>query len=155
MSEAELHMMKQRLVEAMRSKAQRGAFRFRAAPGYVWDDAGRMVQDPDDQVRATIARVFQRFDLLGTVRAVHRSLIVDGIEVPVLSGSGHRKRWKLPDEGYLYRVFQNPLYAGAYVYGKSKVEEVLDASQRPIKRVRAPEVCPLARHEAPPETFRA
>jgi DNA invertase Pin-like site-specific DNA recombinase len=136
MSEAELHMMKQRLVEAMRSKAQRGAFRFRAAPGYVWDDAGRMVKDPDDQVRSMIARVFQRFALLGTVRAVHRSLIVDGLEVPVLSGSGHRKRWKLPDEGYLYRVFQNPLYAGAYVYGKSKVEEVLDASQRPIKRVR-------------------
>jgi hypothetical protein len=40
------------------------------------------------------------------------------------------------DEGYLYRIFQNPLYAGAYVYGKSQVEEVLDASQRPIKRVR-------------------
>ena len=136
MSEAELHMMKQRLVEAMRSKARRGAFRFRAAPGYVWNEAGRMVKDPDEQVRATIERVFQRFEQLGTVRAAHRSLIGETIEVPVLSGPAHHKQWKLPDEGYLYRMLQNPLYAGAYVYGKSRVEEVLDASQRPIKRVR-------------------
>ena len=136
MSEAELHMMKQRLVEAMRSKAQRGAFRFRAAPGYIWDEAGRMVKDPDDQVRSTIERVFRSFEQLGTVRAAQRALIGEGIEVPVLSGPGHRKRWKLPDENYLHRMLQSPLYAGAYVYGKSKVEEVLDASQRPTKRVR-------------------
>jgi DNA invertase Pin-like site-specific DNA recombinase len=136
MSEAELHMMKQRLVEAMRSKAQRGAFRFRAAPGYVWDEAGRMVKDPDDQVRSSIERIFARFEQLGSVCATHRSLFGEGIEVPVLSGPGHRKQWKLPDEGYVHRVLRNPLYAGAYAYGRSQVEEALDASQRPIKRVR-------------------
>lgn len=145
MSEAELHMMKQRLVEAMRSKAQRGAFRFRPGPGYVWDDAGRLVKDPDAQVQATIERIFACFEQLGTVRAAHRALLADGIEVPVLSGPGHRTRFQPPDEGYLYRLLRNPLYAGAYVYGRSQVVEALDAAQRPIKRVRrrTPEQWPV------------
>ena len=53
MSEAELHIMKQRLVEAVRAKAQRGEFRFVLPPGYFWDEAGRIRKAPDERVRTT------------------------------------------------------------------------------------------------------
>ena len=42
MSETELHTLKQRLVEAVRSKAARGEFRCRVPAGFVWDLAGRL-----------------------------------------------------------------------------------------------------------------
>lgn len=136
MSEAELHVMKQRLVEAMRSKAKRGEFRFRLAPGYVWDEAGRMQKDADDRVRSAIELIFQRFDEIGALHSVQTSLAEEGIVVPSLKGPGRELRWGPPSENYVRRVLTNPLYAGAYAYGRRGVEEVLDAAQRPRKRVR-------------------
>jgi DNA invertase Pin-like site-specific DNA recombinase len=136
MSEAELHMIKQRLVEAVRSKAQRGEYRFPLPPGYVWDQAGRMVKHPDDQVRSTIELVFRKFDEIGTIHAVQMALIEDGVQVPMRMVRGQRLRWSRPGYCYLHRILTNPLYAGAYVFGLRQVEECLDEAQRPIKRVR-------------------
>jgi DNA invertase Pin-like site-specific DNA recombinase len=136
MSEAELHVMKQRLAEAVRAKARRGEFRLRLPPGYVWDEAGRIVKTPDAQVRSAVALVFERFAQLGTVHQVQASLAEEGLLVPTLGGSGHQLRWAQPGYGYLHRMLRNPMYAGAYVFGKRQVEEVLDDSQRPVKRVR-------------------
>lgn len=136
MSEAELHLIKQRLVEAVRSKARRGEFRYRLPAGYVWDEAGRMRKEADEQVRSTLESIFQRFRELGTAHAVYTSLAEDELRVPVLFGPRRALRWVMPGENYVRRVLTNPLYAGAYVYGKRQVEEVLDAQQRPVKRIR-------------------
>jgi DNA invertase Pin-like site-specific DNA recombinase len=136
MSEAELHLMKQRLVEAMRSKAARGEFRFRLPAGYVWDEAGRMVKDPDEQVRAVIELIFARFAELGTIHSVQAALAEQAVRAPVLQGRKHALRWAMPAYQWLQRLLTSPLYAGAYVYGKRQVEERLDAAQQPIKRMR-------------------
>lgn len=136
MSEAELHLIKQRLVEAVRSKAQRGEYRFPLPPGYIWDEARRMVKHPDDQVRSTVELIFRRFDELGTIHSVQRALADQGVRVPMRSGGGQKLRWSLPGYCYLHRMLTNPLYAGAYVFGLRQVEEGLDEAQRPIKRVR-------------------
>lgn len=134
MSEAELHIMKQRLVEAMRAKAKRGEFRFRLPPGYEWDEQGRLQKTPDEQVRSAIEQIFSRFEQLGTIHQVQCSLGEDGFVVPVLSGRAHRVRWAAPNYEHMRRVLTNPMYAGAYCYGRRQVEEILDASQRPVKR---------------------
>jgi len=136
MSEAELNTIKERLVEAMRAKAKRGEFRFRLAPGYVWDEAGRMQKDPDDQVRSVIARVFDRFAQLGTIGQVQQSLAAEGVLVPVKCGPGDRVRWSDPGYAFLQRMLKNPIYAGAYVFGRTEVVTVLDGEQRPQKRTR-------------------
>jgi len=136
MSEAELHLMKQRLVEALRAKARRGELCFRLPPGYLWDEAGRMVKDPDEQVRSSINLVFERFAKLGTIHQVHLSLVEEGFRLPTLNGPGHELRWVIPSYDYLQRILENPLYAGAYTYGKRQVEQTLDSSQRPRKRLR-------------------
>ncbi len=136
MSEAELHLMKQRLVEAVRSKAKRGEFRLRLPPGYVWDDAGRIQKSPDAEVRSAIALLFERFERLGTMHAVQCFVAEEGLTVPVLEGAGPAVRWSPPSYSYVRRVLKNPVYAGAYVYGRRQAEEILDGSQRPVKRQR-------------------
>lgn len=136
MSEAELHLMKQRLVEAMRSKAARGEFRYRLPAGYLWDEAGRIQKTPDEQVRATIERVFALFAERATLGGVHRALLEHGIEVPVRTGRGEALRWSVANIGWVTRLLKHPIYAGAYVWGRRQVEESLDEEQRPVKRIR-------------------
>ena len=136
MSEAELHLMKQRLVESMRAKAARGEFRFRLPAGYKWDESGRMVKEPDAQIQSTIKLIFDRFVELGSVNAAHKSFLFDGILVPTLCRRGSKKVWRLPAESYFYRMLSSPLYAGAYVWGRTQVVEELDEAQRPIKKNR-------------------
>jgi excisionase family DNA binding protein len=136
MSEAELHLMKQRLVEAVRAKARRGEFRYRLPAGYDWDQMGRMQKTPDAQVRSSIAAVFARFAELGSVHRVHCALVEQGLQVAVRAGRGAALRWVVPSEGYVLRLLKHPVYAGAYTWGRRQVEERLDAEQRPVKRVR-------------------
>jgi DNA invertase Pin-like site-specific DNA recombinase len=136
MSEAEIHIMKQRLVEAMRAKAKRGEFCFPLPPGYQWDEAGRMVKTPDEQVRSAIELMFARFEQWGTIHRVQSSMAEDGLQVPIVSGPGQRLRWGRPDYAHLRRILTHPIYAGAYCYGRRQVEQFLDSDQRPMKRVR-------------------
>ncbi len=136
MSEAELHVMKQRLVEAMKTKARRGEFRLRLPPGFVWDEAGRIQKVADEQVRTAIERVFERFEQLGTIHQVQCALADEGFQVPSHARHGDGVRWSFPSYAYLHRMLRHPMYGGAYAYGRRQVEEVLDASRRPIKRIR-------------------
>jgi DNA invertase Pin-like site-specific DNA recombinase len=136
MSETELHTLKQRLVEAVRSKAARGEFRCRLPAGLEWDLADRIVKSPDEQVQSAIARVFERFDQLGVVHRVHCSLVDDGFQVPLLAGRGSTLKWIVPTYACLLRLLRNPFYAGAYAFGRRQVEQVLDDNQRPVKRTR-------------------
>lgn len=136
MSEAELYIMKQRLVAAVRSKAERGEFRFSLPPGYYWDEAGRIQKSPDEQIRTTIELIFTRFEQFGTINTVYTSLAEEGIELPVRNGGGDRIRWQRAEYEALRRVLKNPLYAGAYVYGRRQVETYLDTDQQPLKRGR-------------------
>jgi excisionase family DNA binding protein len=134
MSEAELHLIKQRLVESSRAKAKRGELRHRLAPGFVWDQAGRIQKDPDEQVVAAVELVFQRFDQVGTIHQTHLSLAEDGVQLPVRVGRGNGIAWKPPTPQRIARFLKNPVYAGAYVFGRRQTEEFLDSSVRPKKR---------------------
>ena len=136
MSEAELHIMNQRLVDAMRAKAKRGEFRFRLAPGFEWDEEGRLVKAPDEQVRSSIELIFARYEQWGTIHRVQSSMAEDGLLAPISSGRRQRLHWGPPDYAHLRRILTNPIYAGGYCYGRRQVEQYLDADQRPLKRMR-------------------
>ena len=79
MSEAELHLLAGRLQGAKRAAAERGELRFPLPVGYVYDDDGATVIDPDEEVRAAVADVFARVraDRLGLRRRrrVHRAAV--------------------------------------------------------------------------------
>lgn len=120
MSEAELHILKARMLAGKRAKARRGELGRRVPMGYVQRPSGEIAFDPDEQAQATIRMVFELFDRFRTVGRVMRYLVDHGIRMPVRVGGGARKgelEWHRVNRVSLHNLFSNPIYAGAYVYG--------------------------------------
>jgi hypothetical protein len=137
MSEAELHVLRARLLGGIRNKAARGELRRGLPVGFVWGDAdGEVRFHPDEAVCSIIRTVFSRFAELGSVRRVWLWLRTESLLFPMRTGSGSGVRWVDPSYIAIYHVLTNPVYAGAYAYGKSRNEITLDASGSPKKRIR-------------------
>lgn len=81
MSEAELHLIKQRMEQGTLQKARRGARRFALPIGSVWERSGTIALAPDEQVHHVVRLIFRKFDELGTLHALVRYLVQQGIEV--------------------------------------------------------------------------
>jgi DNA invertase Pin-like site-specific DNA recombinase len=137
MSEAELHVLRARLLGGIRNKAARGELRRGLPVGFVWgEEDGEVRFHPDEAVCGTIRTVFARFAELGSVRRVWLWLRTEGLSFPMQTRYGGGVRWIDPSYIAVYHVLTNPVYAGAYAYGKSRHEVTLDASGARKKRVR-------------------
>ena len=121
MSEMELSTLRFRSVEALRRKARRGELFMTVAVGYVRVDRDRIGMDPDQRVRETVALVFRKFAEFGSIRQVHLWLCQEGVELPavVFDQSQRRVVWKLPGYTTVHRILTNPVYAGAYAFGRT------------------------------------
>jgi DNA invertase Pin-like site-specific DNA recombinase len=125
MSEAELHLIKQRMDQGKRNKARRGELRFGLPIGYVRDASGAIAFDPDAQVQQVVHLIFRKFDELGTLHALVRYLARHGIELGVRLREGPAKgtlEWRCPKRTTLQGLLRNPIYAGAYAYGRRQVD---------------------------------
>jgi DNA invertase Pin-like site-specific DNA recombinase len=125
MSEAELHLLKQRLYQGCLSKARRGALTFALPSGYVWDADGAIQFDPDEQVQAVVRLIFAQFEELGTLGGVLRYLARHDIRLGVRVREGPGKGqllWRRPNRATLQNLLKHPLYAGAYVYGRRQMD---------------------------------
>ena len=137
MSEAELHVLRARLLGGIRNKAARGELRRGLPVGFVWgEEDGEVRFHPDEAVCAAIRTVFARFAELGSVRRVWLWFRTEGLSFPLQTRYGGGVRWVDPSYIAVYHVLTNPVYAGAYAYGKSRHEVTLDASGARKKRVR-------------------
>jgi len=137
MSEAELHILRERLNGGIRNKAARGELRRGLPVGFIWGEKdGEVCFHPDESVRAAIRNVFVRFAELGSARRVWLHLRSEGLSFPLQKHYGSAIRWVDPSYIAIYHVLTNPVYAGAYAYGKSRFEITLDASGLRKKRVR-------------------
>ncbi len=144
MSEAELHILKQRLLEGKRAKAQRGELRMLLPRGYVRTPAGEVIKDPDEQVRAVIETVFAQFARRGTINGVLHYLVERRLDLPDRLRSGPRRgelEWRRPNRATLSNLLHNPLYAGAYAYGRRPTDPRRRQPGRPStgRTVAAPE----------------
>jgi hypothetical protein len=119
LNEYELDLLRQRSVEARRAKARRGELLVAAAVGYLKTDALHVEKDPDRRVQEAIALVFRKFVELGTVRQTLWWFLEHGLQLPVRPASGELV-WRRPSYGMLYRMLRNPMYGGAYAYGKTE-----------------------------------
>ena len=120
MSEAELHILKARMLEGRMAKARRGELGRAVPMGYTRRASGEIVLDPDEQAQSTIRLVFDLYDRHRTIGGVLRHLADNGIRLPVRAVSGPAKgelEWRRPNRPSLYCLLVNPIYAGAYVYG--------------------------------------
>jgi DNA invertase Pin-like site-specific DNA recombinase len=122
MSEYELITMKQRLKSGALHKAQRAALFHGAPVGYVRVGKDALELDPDEQVRAVIRLIFAKFEELGGLGALWRYLLRSGIRIGVRRRTGARRgqlEWHRPSRSTLGQILRNPIYAGAYAYGRS------------------------------------
>jgi hypothetical protein len=134
LSEAELHILKQRLVEGKLHKARRGELHIPLPMGYVRRPSGEVVLDPDEQVQAVIRLVFRKFEELGTLNAVLRYLVQHNIELGIRVRTGLAKgelEWRRPNRMTLQNLLKHPIYAGAYAYGRSQVDARKKQAGRP------------------------
>jgi DNA invertase Pin-like site-specific DNA recombinase len=136
MSEMELSLFRQRSLEALKQKARRGELFLTVAIGYVKTSHDRIEKDPDRRVQEAIALVFAKFAELQTVRQVHLWMRQQRLPLPATRyGADDRKVvWKLPVYNTLHHMLTNPIYAGAYVFGRTGSRIRIEAGRKRITR---------------------
>ena len=134
MSEAELHILKQRLLQGKLNKARRGELNFQVPSGYIRRPSGEVTFDPDEQVQQVICLIFRQFEELGSLNGVLRYLVEHGVELGMRVRSGPDKgelEWHRPNRMTLQCLLKNPMYAGAYAYGRRQVDPRKKQAGRP------------------------
>jgi DNA invertase Pin-like site-specific DNA recombinase/uncharacterized protein YndB with AHSA1/START domain len=137
MAEAELHILRARLEGGIRNKAARGELRRGLPMGFVWGEQdGEVRLHPDESVVHTIRTVFAKFTELGSVRKVWLWFRSQGLSVPTRKHMKGEIRWVVPTYTAIHAVLTNPVYAGAYTYGKFQQQRYIDDQGRLRKRTR-------------------
>ena len=137
MSELELSLLRARSTEALKQKARRGELFFTVAVGYIKVGRDKIEMDPDLRVREAIGLVFARFAEMQSIRQVFLSLRVDQIALPYIdskSSGQHQLLWKPPVYATVSNLLTNPVYAGAYVFGRTGSRMTIENGRKRILR---------------------
>jgi len=146
LSEAEVHLLRQRMYQGLLNKARRGEL-FSCPPlGYVRLPNGQIAKDPDEQVQTVVQMIFAQFEQLGSIHALLRYLVRHDIRLPirVISGpSSGQLEWRRPNRQTFRNLLHHPIYAGAYTWGRREVDGRRRIPGRPRtgRTVVAPEQC--------------
>jgi DNA invertase Pin-like site-specific DNA recombinase len=123
MSEAELHWLRQRLQGGKLTKAEQGQLRFRLPIGLVYDPVGKIVLDPDEAVAEAVRLVFSLFEQSNSALAVVSTFADQHLRFPTRWWGGKQADeliWGQLTHERALNILHNPLYAGAYVYGRTQ-----------------------------------
>jgi DNA invertase Pin-like site-specific DNA recombinase len=122
-SDYERHMIMNRLVGGRLRKAQNGELKIGLPAGFVWSAAGKIVFDPDEEVRKAVHLIFSVFSEKGSAFAVVRYFKDNGLEFPHKIRDKIRRGeivWRKLNNEYALKILHSPFYAGCYVYGRTK-----------------------------------
>ena len=136
MSEAELHVLQNRMRQGMLNKARRGELFILPPIGYVKDSSGEPALDPDEQVQAVVRVVFEQFERLGTIRKVLRYLRKHGIRIGIRPHSGANRgnlEWRVPTRDAVSTILSRPIYAGYYYYGRRQKDARAGSRDNPAR----------------------
>ena len=137
MSEAELHILRARLNGGIRNKAAKGELRRGLPVGFVWGETdGEVLFHADEAVVTAIRSIFERFAETGSARRVWLWFRAQDHKLPLRMSEHAEIRWVEASYHAIHQVLTNPVYAGAYVYGKTRTEMMLDASGVRRKRIK-------------------
>jgi len=135
MSEAELHVLKARLRGGILNKVRRGEYRCVLPTGFVYDEAGNVILDPDAQVRETIAYFFETFARVGSAHQTVKAFRDEVLRFPSrLRSPASGVIFNLPSASAAMRILRNPRYAGAYAYGQRVYRLKIDGKKTCRKR---------------------
>ena len=132
MSEAELHVLRARLLGGQRAKASRGELEMRLPTGLVTDPAGRVVLDPDAAVVAAVRTFFETFRRTGSATGTVRHFREHGLLFPRRLACGPHAgevAWGPLLHHRALRALKNPRYTGAFVYGRTRAKRTLTGGE--------------------------
>jgi DNA invertase Pin-like site-specific DNA recombinase len=138
MAQAELHFLRGRLQGGKLNKAQKGELRFPLPVGLCYDDEGRIVLDPDDEVRGAVQLVFRLFQETGSAYAVVRRFATEGLRFPKRAYGGAwagKLIWGRLGHERVLGLIKNPTYAGVYVFGRYQYRKTITPAGEVLKRV--------------------
>src|SRR4051812_46139668 len=131
LNEYELDLLRQRSLSARHAKARRGELIVKAPVGFV--KAGdRFEKDPNRRVQEAIGLVFDKVLELGSARQALLWFHEHNLDLPVKAHDGETA-WRRPNYGTIHRMIENPIYGGAYAYGKTVVTPGYDAGSISVK----------------------
>jgi recombinase-like zinc beta ribbon protein/resolvase-like protein/recombinase len=137
LSEAELHVIRARLQGGIRNKARRGELRTHLPIGFVYDEAGRVVLDPDEQVQETLRLFFRTFRRVGTALGTVKFFELHHLVFPKRPfWSSQPAQWGELDFSTAWRLLTNPRYAGIYSYGVTRQRRLPNGRSLRIRRPR-------------------
>jgi len=136
MSEMELSVLRQRSLEALRQKARRGELFLNVAVGYVKVRRDRIAKDPDRRVQEAIELVLRKFAEFQSIRQVHLWLRQEGVLTPAveIDGEGRRVVWKAPVYNKIHGILTNPVYGGAYAFGRTASRVTVENGRKRVSR---------------------
>jgi len=136
MNEYELDLLRQRSLEARYAKAKRGELLVSVPTGFVKSDIGTIEKDPDRRIQEAIQLVFRKFSELQSARQTLMWFLEHGLEIPARR-HGEEVRWRRPVYASIYHILTNPVYGGAYAYGKTKprVDYTNGRSRKSVERL--------------------
>jgi excisionase family DNA binding protein len=136
MSEMELSVLRQRSLEALKQKARRGELFMTVAIGYVRIGNNRIEKDPDRRIAKAIALVFTKFTEVQSVRQVHLWFRHERIPLPAVTYGveGRLIEWKLPVYNTILHILTNPIYAGAYAFGRTGSRVSIETGRKKVVR---------------------
>jgi len=140
MAQAELHFLHARLQGGKLNKAKKGELRFPLPVGFCYDEANRIILDPDEEVRGTVSLVFRLFRETGTAFAVMQRFAASALRFPKRSYGGAwdgRIIWGRLTHSRVLGILKNPSYAGMYVFGRYQYRREISPEGGVHKRIRA------------------
>ena len=145
MAQAELHFLRARLQGGKLNKARRGELHFPLPVGFCYDDQGRIVPDPNDEVRGAVALVFDLFRQTGSALGVCQWFVRQKLRFPRRAYGGAWNGqiiWGSLSHSRVLGILKNPSYAGVYVFGRYQYQRQINA---------AGEICTKMRQVAMPD----
>ena len=126
MSEAELYMLRARLIGGLLNKARRGELWVRPLTGYVYDESQRFVFDPDEQIQGVVRLLFETFRRTGSAGQVVKYFSKHSLLWPCRLFEGKKGGpvvYGKLQRGMVLNILHNPRYAGAFVYGRTRTRK--------------------------------
>jgi len=142
MSEAELHVLRARLIGGQLNKARRGELWIKPPIGFVYDGGGRVILDPDQQVQQAVRALFETFRQTGSALGVVRHFKTEGVLWPrrITTGVRAGNLFFAPlEHSRVLGILHNPRYTGAFVYGRTRQRKTTIGNQLRYRRLKREE----------------